>query len=159
MKTTIYIFLLFVAMLSVCNADAQTWQRAKHHDYICAALAPDYEVIAAKDTDAGGHEMVRVKFKIPYRYDISTAYAKITQIDLNSGNRSTQDTFISYKNGWAYLGHYLYNGKPCYTYIVTVYKDNDWGRSGGESTRFNLHLETLTASQLSFSEKHFETHW
>ena len=150
MKTFLFLSLL----LFTTTLHAQTWKKVKHNNHICYMLTPasQYPVLAAKSTDSGGYETVNVKFKIPYRWaNTGTANVKITQIDLSTGKRYSSDSFADYRNGWVYVGHYSYNSRPAYSYIITVYKNNDSGRIRGESKTFNLHLETLDLSGLPFS--------
>ncbi|MDR1055745.1 MAG: hypothetical protein LBL90_07990 [Prevotellaceae bacterium] len=158
------IILLSALILTAGAVNAQNWQSVKHNGYLCCLLksTENQTVLVGKTTDAGGNELLNVKFKIPYRWgNTGTAHAKLTQIDLISGKRYTQDGIFHHNNGWVYISHYLVCGatRACYNYIITVYKNNDNGQSGGASARFNLHLDALDISRLPFSEKHYETYW
>lgn len=158
------ILLLTLFLLTSLAINAQSWQGpVTHNGYWCLALKPsaNHNILAMKATDAGGHETLNVKFSTPYRWEgTGSACVNITQIDLSSGQRQMQEVFCHYKNGWIYIGHYLsYNKQPCYNYIITVYKANDFGKSSGESQTYNLHLDALDASRLPMNDKAIETYW
>ena len=155
---------LFVAFLSVVStASAQSWQGiVKHNGYSCHSMGSlvNHTVLAAKTTDVVGREMLHIKFKIPYNWgNTSSACVNVRQTNIPSGKEHTGGTHLGYKNGWVYITQYLLcENTPCETYIVTVYKDNDWGTSKGEQRVYNLKLESLKPGNLALNGE-MELYW
>lgn len=158
------ILLTAICMLVTTAVSAQSWQgTVMHNGYACRLLKSlaNHTVLAAKSVDAIGYEILNIKFRIPYRWDsTATANVKVTQTDLNTGQKRSADSFFDYRNGWVYVAQYLICGdkKACHTYTVTVYRDNDWGQSGGDKQVYTLYLDRLDTSGLPINDN-LDKYW
>jgi len=169
------LLLVAVLILTTSITHAQTWQHnLKHNGYACSMLktSDNITIIAAKGIAGNMGPALFIKIKVPYKWGSTsvggTGCVKYVRKHLITGELDSQTSYFNYKDGWLYFEEYLWewctmNTKrgnyPCYTYTITLYENNDHGRSTGKKTVVNVNFDKLNTIQMKMNEVAFETHW
>lgn len=167
LKCTMLLLLLMFANI----LKAQIWSAAvPHNGYSCNSFKTVNNIVlyAAKGLD-GSMETLFIKIKVPYNWNnTNIANIKYFRKNLATGAAETQSGFFNYKNGWLYFAESLSGwcssenkrgSNPCYTYTITLYKENDHGYSGSDKIVVNTNLDKLNTDRMIMNELAFETYW